>query len=216
MRRRRCLLGIVFVAIGLAGPTIAVAAQTVWTFEHDKVGRAPANFTFALTGQGRPGKWVVLASSDAPSKRVLAQIDTDPTDYRFPLAIANKPHIKDLRLSVQCKPLSGKVDQACGLVYRYKDQDNYYVTRANALEDNVRLYRMVGGNRQQIGGWNGKVAKEWSELRVEASGDHHTVFWNGKKVIETVDATFLSPGRVGLWTKADSVTYFAKLTMTER
>lgn len=212
---RAWFVGAVVFTIGCCMVAFAMAAETEWTFEHDKIGSPPAEFTFALTGQGRPGRWVVLSVSDAPSKRVLAQVDTDTTDYHFPLAIANRPVLKDLRLSVKCKPFSGKVDQACGLVYRYQDKNNYYVVRANALEDNVRLYRVVAGSRQQFAGWNGKVGSDWSELRVEVRGNHHIVFWNGKKVIEDSDSTFHEPGRVGLWTKADSVTYFDNLTVIE-
>ena len=127
------------------------------------------------------------------------------------------PELKDLRLSVKCKPVSGKVDQGCGLVLRLKDTDNYYVARANALEDNVRLYHVVKGKRIQFAGWNGKVASGvWHELAVEAQGDHFQVFFNGKKVIDANDKTFADAGKIGLWTKADSVIYFDNLTVTAK
>ncbi len=146
---------------------------------------------------------------------VLAQIDTDDTDYRFPVAVADEPASKDLRLEVHCKPVSGKTDQACGVVFRYQDENNYYVARGNALEDNVRLYHVVAGRRRQIGGWDGKVpGGTWHALAIEARGDKLTVHWDGKQVIEVADGTFRQAGRVGLWTKADSVTYFAGLSAT--
>src|ERR1700750_1764931 len=130
-----------------------------WSFAADEVDHPPTGFSFAKTGQGRPGKWVVRAEPGPSGEgRVLAQIDTDDTDYRFPLAVADEPAVKDLHLEVSCKPVSGKSDQAGGLVFRYQDENNYYLTRANALEDNVRLYRVVGGQRRQFAGWNGKVA----------------------------------------------------------
>jgi hypothetical protein len=146
---------------------------------------------------------------------VLAQTDTDDTNRRYPVAVADAPELRDLRLEVRCKPVSGKVDRACGLVFRFKDADNYYVARANALEDNVNLYRVVKGQRRQITGWSGKVtANVWHTLAIEARGNHLQVVWEGKPVIDAKDDTFEGPGKVGLWTKADSVTYFDALSVT--
>src|SRR6266852_7032688 len=118
-------------------------SSKTWNFDSDAVGKPPAGFSFGRTGKGAEGQWVVRAEADAPSKpNVLAQVSTDDTDNRFPVAFTG-PEMKDLRLSVKCKPISGKVDQGCGLVFRLKDADNYYIVRANALEDNVRLYHVV-------------------------------------------------------------------------
>jgi hypothetical protein len=155
--------------------------------------------------------------ADAPSGgKVLAQVDADRTDGRFPVAFIG-PELKDLELSVKCKPVSGKVDQACGLIFRVKDADNYYVVRGNALEDNVRLYHVVKGKRVQFAGWNGKVSSgSWHELAVTAVGDHFEVSFDGKKVIDAHDTTFGSAGKVGVWTKADSVTYFDELKVAPR
>ena len=185
-----------------------------WDFQKDKVGEAPAGFSFGRTGQGRPGKWVVVADPGASTGgRALAQVDTDETDYRFPVAVANEPLLKDVRLEVRCKPVSGKVDQACGLVFRYRDENNYYVTRANALEDNVRLYHVVNGRRRQFAGWNGKVAGQtWHTLAVEARGNRFRVEYDGKAIIDASDETFQEAGKVGVWTKADSVTHFDGLS----
>lgn len=188
---------------------------TKWTFDKEAAGAAPSGFSFGRTGGGAAGKWIVKAEKDAPSPpNVLAQGDADETDYRFPVAFVGA-ELKDLRLSVKCKPVSGKVDQGCGLVFRLKDADNYYVTRANALEDNVRLYHVVGGRRSQFAGWNGKVKTGvWHELAVEAKGDHFQVFFDGKKIMDAHDKTFADAGKVGLWTKADSVIYFDDLTVS--
>jgi 3-keto-disaccharide hydrolase len=196
-------------------PEAKGAAQTM-AFDSDKADTAPAGFTFGRTGQGKQGKWVVKAEAGAPSGgNVLAQVDADTTDYRFPVAIASAPSLADVRLSVRCKPVSGKVDQACGLIFRAADPDNYYLTRANALEDNVRLYHLVKGKRVQFAGWNGKVKSGvWHELRVDAKGDHFQVYFDGTPVIDATDKTFSEAGKVGLWTKADSVTYFDDLTVT--
>lgn len=187
----------------------------VWNFDKEVAGKAPPGFTFSRTGNGKFGRWVVQQDKTAPSgAHVLAQLDSDDTDYRFPIVVANEPLLRNLRLSVRCKPVSGKVDQACGLVFRYRDENNYYVTRANALEDNVRLYYMANGRRYQFASWTGRVSSgSWHELRADANGDRFEVYWDGKKVIDAQDPIFQQPGKVGVWTKADSVTYFDDLTV---
>jgi len=125
---------------------------------------------------------------------------------------ADAPLLADLRLEVRCRTVSGKVDQACGLVFRYRGPDDYYVARANALEDDVNLYRVVRGRRQEIQGWSGEVEPgTWHALAVEARGDQLRVSWEGRVVIEARDATIREAGRVGVWTKADSVTHFKDL-----
>jgi hypothetical protein len=206
MRARR-IATLAVVALGVAA---AQDSAKTWDFQGDKVDEAPAGFSFGKTGQGHPGKWVVRSDPSAPAgDHVLAEVDADDTDYRFPVAVADTPVLKDLRVDVRCKQVSGKTDQACGLVFRCQDESNYYVARANALEDNVNLYHVVKGRRRQIKGWSGKVAPNtWHVLAVEARGDHLQVFFDGKPVIESKDDTFKDAGKVGLWTKADSVTHF--------
>ena len=202
---------------GLIGSAMAQgAAAKAWDFQDDKADAPPAGFTFGRTGGGKMGKWVVRVDPSAPAgDHVLAKVDTDGTDYRFPVAVADTPVLKDLRLECRCKQVSGKTDQACGLVFRYQDENNYYVARANALEDNVRLYHVVKGRRRQIGGWNGKVAGGvWHTLAVEARGDKLKVIWEGKQIIDVADDTLREAGKVGVWTKADSVTYYDALSAT--
>ena len=209
--RAKSISAMTLVVLGAAA---AQESAKTWDFQSDKVDEAPAGFSFGMTGQGRPGKWVVRTDPSAPAgDHVLAQVDSDDTDYRFPVAVADAPVLKDLGLEVRCKQVSGKTDQACGLVFRYQDENNYYVTRANALEDNVNLYHVVKGRRRQIKGWSGKVASQtWHTLAVEARGDRFQVFFDGKPVIDAKDDTFKDAGRVGVWTKADSVTYFDALS----
>ncbi len=191
--------------------------MTTFNFDSDVPGQPPKGFEFGLTGKGKPGKWVVQAVDDAPSgKNVLMQTDDDTTDYRFPVAYTG-PELKDLRLSVKCKPIRGKVDQGCGIVWRLKDADNYYIVRANALEDNVHLYRTVKGRRVKFAGWNGKVASgAWHELATEMAGDHIQVFFDGKKVIDDHDDALKDAGKFGVWTKADSIIQFDDLTATPK
>ena len=131
----------------------------------------------------------------------------------------------DIDLSVRFKPVSGRVDQAGGLVWRFRDEDNYYVVRANALEDNVVLYKVENGRRTDLplrgeGRTYGKSAEvpngQWSTLRVVANGSLFEVYLNGTKLYEVEDSTFTSGGRVGVWTKADSVTLFDDLSVVWR
>jgi hypothetical protein len=176
----------------------------------------PPGFLFARTGRGAPSHWLVRAAPDAPSgAQVLVQSDTDATSNRFPVAVADQPRVSDLTVSVRCKMVSGKVDQACGLVFRYLDGDNYYLTRANALENNIRLYYVKGGRRTEIANWDGEVTRgAWHELRAEARGSRFRVFWDGQQVLEKEDRTFENPGLIGLWTKADTYTLFDDLSVT--
>ena len=189
-----------------------------WNFASGTANQPPPGFNFFRTGNGRVGTWVIQRDGEAPDAGlVLAQIDTDSTSFRFPIAVAAEPILRDLRLSVMCKPVAGKMDQACGLVFRYRDENNYYVARANALEDNVRFYHVSAGKRHELASWSGRVTSGiWHELRVDAVGDRFVVFWDDQKVIEARDSTLTEPGKIGLWTKADSVTYFDDLIVEAR
>src|SRR6266567_180028 len=206
------------VAAEKAAPQQPSGKQSVYSFDNDAHGQLPAKFHGAKTGGGTQEKWVVTADPTAPSRpNVVAQTSTDQTDYRFPLLIADEGSFLDLDLSVKFKAVSGSVDRAGGLVFRLKDANNYYIVRANALENNYRLYRVVNGWRSQFAGANFKVTSgEWHELRVEAMGDKITCYYDGSKKIESTDGTFKDAGKVGLWTKADSVTSFDDLKVTAK
>jgi hypothetical protein len=199
-------------------PLLALGQSITYNFDSDSPGGMPAKFHSARTGQGTEGRWVVLAEPTAPSKpNVVAQTSTDSTDYRFPLLIADDGSFRDLELSVKFKAVSGNVDRAGGLVFRLKDANNYYVVRANAAEDNYRLYHVVAGRRRQFAGANFKVTSgEWHELKVECVGNKIICYYDGQKKIEATDETFKDPGKIGLWTKADSVTYFDDLRVVAK
>ena len=199
----------------VSAPTLSADTVT-WTFDRGAVGQAPVGFSFGRTGSGRPGRWLVRPAPDAPSgPNVLAQEDSDRTDYRFPVAVADAPSFGDVSVSVRCKPVGGRVDRACGIVWRYQDENNYYLTRANALEDNVCWYYVQNGRRIEVKRVKVKVASEvWHALRADMRGDHVEVYFNGTKLIDVHDSRFTAPGRVGLWTKADSYTLFDDLTAT--
>src|SRR5713226_1640551 len=210
MLPRRLVLALVLVMA-----TIALAQKAAYNFDSDAPEKAPAGFTSYATGGGPAGKWLVKVMPDAPSgKQVVEQTDADSTDTRFPVLIADQGEFADLDVSVKGKAISGKVDQGIGLVFRFRDPKSYYIVRANALEDNFRLYRMVNGRRIQFAGANVKVASgQWHTLRVVAKGDHITCYFNGKALIDAHDRTYTT-GKVGLWTKADSVIAFDDLTVS--
>jgi Domain of Unknown Function (DUF1080) len=192
--------------------------QFVYSFDSDTPGLLPAKFHSATTGGGAREKWVVTADPTAPSKpNVVTQTSTDQTDYRFPLLISDEGSFQDLDLSVNFKAVSGSIDRAGGLVFRLKDPNNYYIVRANALESNYRLYHVINGRRSQFAEANLKVTSgEWHELRVEAVGNRIICYYDGNKKIEATDDTFKDAGKVGLWTKADSVTSFDDLKVTAK
>jgi hypothetical protein len=172
-----------------------------------------------MTHKGGAPKWEVIKDDSAPSKpNVLGQVSNDGTGGRFPLAVYDKASVKDGTLSVKFKAISGNADQAAGLVWHYKDPDNYYIVRANALEDNVVLYKVEKGERIALApkgtpsktyGVKHRVPKQtWSTLSVAFQGNVFTVSFDGQKLFDVEDSTFTAAGKVGLWTKADSVTYF--------
>ena len=216
MRLRRL---VVLLAAALL-PVPAEAQQTGPAAVHiDFEGAAPstlpAGFEPGLTGKGGPVKWLVNEDPSAPAgPNVLAETSGDRTDYRFPLAILNGFQAKDVEVAVRFKPISGKVDQAAGLMVRVRDPNNYYIARANALENNVRLYKVVDGRRQQFAGVNVPVVNgRWQQLILRVEGDHFVVGLDGKTLFEARDDTFKEAGRVGLWTKADSLTHFDDFTV---
>lgn len=194
-------------------PIQPAGKEFLYNFDSDVVGKLPAKFHDALTGQGAKGQWVVKADASATSRpNVLAQTSADKTDYRFPLAIADDGTFQNLDISVKFKAVSGEVDRAAGVAFRLMDANNYYIVRANALESNYRLYHVVKGRRVQFAGANVKVASdEWHELRVECVGNHIICYYDNEKKIDATDETFKEAGKIGLWTKADSVTYFDDL-----
>jgi len=193
---------------------LVIPMGTTWSFESDEVDKPPAGFEFAAMANMPAGKWVVRKDGGA---QVLAQTDADKTSGRFALAVVKDSSFKDLKLSVRAKPISGEVDQAAGLVWRYKDPANYYLVRSNVLESNVRLYRVVNGNRIKFAGKEEVKLKagEWHTLRVEHKGTAIQVFLNDGKLFEAEDKTFPDAGKIGLWTKADSVTWFDDLAADE-
>jgi hypothetical protein len=185
-------------------------------FDDLKAGERPPGWTATVVGQGE-AKWTVATDESAPSKpNVLKQSGVTPRPS-YPIALKNGREFKDGFVQVKFKPISGQIDQAGGVIWRAKDAANFYVCRANALENNVVLYKTEAGKRKALdivgrrGGYGldePVAAGRWHTLRVEFSGPRFKVIFNGKELFEVEDSTFAEPGRVGLWTKADSVTEF--------
>jgi hypothetical protein len=183
------------------------------TFEDAAAGAPPPGFSSALTGRGGPAHWVVLEDPSSPTgAKVVAETSQDRTSDRFPLAILDGFEARDVAVLVRFRPVSGTVDQAAGLVVRLRDSRNYYVARANALEGNVRLYRVVDGRRTQFAGVDVPVPRDrWQTLGLRVEGDRLEVALEGRALFAATNRTFRDAGRVGLWTKADSLTHFDAL-----
>lgn len=177
-------------------------------------GEEPSDFTYWRTGNGGPAEWLIVSDPTAVRQTAIAQTSTDTTDYRFPLAVYKPVSAKNADVSVRFKPVAGKIDQAGGIAVRLTTYDDYYVARANALENNVRFYRVVKGRREQIKGADIKVAgNQWHILSLRAEGDRFTISFDGKELFTAEDGTFAAEGKVALWTKADSVTYFDTISI---
>jgi len=192
--------------------TILLASVTLLdtvNFDDLKTGSAPPGWTATKTGSGE-AKWTIEKDETAPSPPNVLKQSGQAT---YPVCIKDDTSLKDGFVEVKFKPVSGKVDQAGGLIWRATDSDNYYIARANALENNVTIYHTIKGKRTEKKRANMKVASnQWHTLRVDFQINHFTVTFDGKKAIEWDDETFKEAGKVGVWTKADSVTLFDEVS----
>lgn len=202
----------VVVAIAAAGAAAGVFAETV-TFNNAQPGEVPAPWIGTQTGKGA-AKWSIEKDPSASGKGLVLKQSGEAT---YPVCIKDDSQVKDGYVEVKLKPIAGKEDQAGGVIWRVKDKDNYYVCRANALEGNVVLYKTVGGTRSVLeivgrkGGYGVKepvATAQWHTLRVTFRGQRFEVSFDGKHLFDVEDSTFNDAGKVGVWTKADSVTLF--------
>src|SRR5215510_13290371 len=189
--------------------TAALASADTVNFDNLKPGAPPPGWTATQTGTGQ-AKWEIVADDSAPSKPNVLKQSGEAT---YPVCIKDDTNLKDGFVEVKFKPVSGKEDQAGGVIWRCKDKDNYYISRANALEDNVTIYHTVNGHRSEKKRINTKVASgQWHTLRVDFKDSYFVVTFDGKKAFTWKDDTFKEAGKVGLWTKADSTTLFDDFT----
>ena len=183
---------------------------SVWNFETDAVGNPPAGFEFSVTAEKKPGKWMVVKDGN---NHLLAQLDRDRTPRRFAMALVRDRSYRDLKISVRAKPIAGDAEMVAGLVWRYKDADNYYVARWNI--NSVRVDRVMNGERQLLPPHEIPInlaADTWHTLTVEHRGEDMQVFVGKERIFVGKDDAYPAPGKVGLWIKADSMTYFDDLT----
>ena len=201
--------------VTISAMTIAtgIAAAGTVNFDDMKAGAPPPAWAATQTGSGA-AKWAVEKDDSAPSKPNVLKQSGQAT---FPVCFKNDTSLKDGFVEVKFKPVSGKEDQAGGVIWRVKDANNYYIARANALEGNVVLYKTVNGKRTPLdiigrkGGYGVKepvASGQWHTLRVEFAGDRFKLTFDGKHLFDVEDKTFTEAGKVGVWTKADSVTLF--------
>jgi hypothetical protein len=201
-------------SLGVALAADTVELVSVW----NPIGAPPDGCSPGLTGGGGPPKWAnVETDADGQLGLGITEESRDATDYRFPLCVVDGrafDALGNVDVSVRVRPVMGKVDQAGGIAIRLKDSRNYYVVRANALENNVRLYAVIDGDRKQFAGKSVPVAAtQWHTLRLRAVGDRFTVYFDNALLFEATDRRITEPGRVALWTKADSLTEFVDLSI---
>ena len=192
--------------LGVAVTALAssVCAATV-NFDQERAGALPADWSAGVTGSGS-ARWTVEADASAPSAPNVLKQSGQGT---FPWCVKKDASLTDGFVEVKFKPLSGREDQAGGLVWRWKDGNNYYVARANALENNVSLYYTANGRRNTLKYVDAPVPRNvWHTLRVEFTGPQIRVALDGRTYIDFKDGHIGGAGAVGLWTKADSVTSF--------
>jgi hypothetical protein len=198
----------VFFLIACDAPASRAPADAV-TFD---TAKRLNDFDFSASGDGRPGKWLVVEND---AGRGLAQIDAEPAENRFPFAIYRPFSGRDVHVSTRFMIISGKIDQAAGVFVRFRSSDDYHAVRASALENNVSLYRVVAGRREMIGSMEINVSGQaWHTLGIAARDDLLTVFFDGRELFVATDRRFPGPpGKVGLWTQADSLTLFENLNI---
>jgi len=189
-------------------------SDTIFNFENYETGKLPQDWSQAFTGKGSETEWKIL---DDNGNKVLAQLSKNNPNYHFNVVVFNEISAKNIELTVKIKGVAGKMDQGGGFVWRYTDKDNYYVVRANPLEDNVVLYKVKNGKRTDLpvygkGRTYGvdveKLGNDWNTLRLLVVDDVFIVYLNNKEIFKVKDQTFTNEGKIGLWTKADAVSYF--------
>jgi hypothetical protein len=168
------------------------------------------DFDFAASGNGKPDEWLII---DNDAGRALAPIVTQADENRLLFAIYRPFSGRDVYVSTRFMTISGKIDQAAGVFVRFRSSDDYYAVRANAFENSVNLYRVVAGNREMIGCMDVNVSGQaWHTLGIAARDDRLTVFFDGRELFVVTDRRFPGPpGKVGVWTQADSMTWFESL-----
>ena len=210
--------------LGVAFLLHSLASSEVIRFDNCVPGKLPSGGTAAMTHDGAAPRWESVRDESAPKPpNVFAQLSGDRTAARFPLAIWDGAAVRDGEVNVAFKVVEGAIDQAAGIVWRYQDANNYYIVRANALENNVVLYKVEKGVRLSIApqglpsrsyGVKHEIPRrQWNTLKISFKDGSFTVFLNEERLFATEDRTFTNAGKTGVWTKADSITFFSNFTV---
>lgn len=195
-----------------ASDNLVVPQDITFDFEDYTLGKAPVGWSNYFTGKGDLGKWKIL---DDNGSRVLAQISKRNFGYHFDIIVNDELSYKDVEITVKFKGTDGEEDQGGGPVWRYIDANNYYIARANPLENNYRLYKVINGNRKQLATVNMDIKSgKWYSLKIKMQGNKINCYFNDKLKLEATDDSFPGAGKIGLWTKADAVTYFDDLRVS--
>lgn len=210
---RRLMLGVMFVVLMGAGFTVyAKSAELQEDFESTKIGNIPEGWVAGATrGNVKDLNWKVVEDKTSKFGSHVLGLESVKTvkDGRFNLCWTNKIKFKDGEISVFFKSMKGRVDEGGGIMWRVKDNNNYYVVRFNPLEDNFRLYYVKNSHRHMLASAKAHLKKgEWHSMKVIIKGDHFQAFLNGKKMLDIHDKIFKNSGGVGLWTKSDAQTRF--------
>jgi hypothetical protein len=209
IRSAALIVGVVLACLG----TCPLHAETI-TFERDVVGIPPSDFDSWGTGDAGPGLWAVVHDDSSQSVHALEQYRRDPTEQRVALAIY-KPFTGDnLEVTIRFKAVSGSLDQSAGIAVQLTTPDDYYVACASVMGQDVRIYRVANGKFLELARANASVTlKEWHTLALKVDGDRFLVALDGLPTLAATDQAMHSPGKVALWTKADSVTRFDQLNV---
>ena len=193
-------------------------AISEWHFDEVPSNRLPSGFVVGTFFDGRPaGDWKVISAPTSLSPpNVLAQLRSKGAEHNYNVVLVEDTQATDLDLSVSFLPISGKADMGGGLIWRARDDRNYYLTRANPLEQNIRVYHVVKGVRKMLKNYDENIdVRKWHRLRVVNEGCRIQVFYDDKPIFDLCDETF-KEGKIGLWTKSDAVTYFDELRLSRK
>jgi hypothetical protein len=214
------LLSVVAVLLGgcassRGGGDSATARPDGWRAEATLAGRGGAG--------GVPAQWWFAPKADGTPDEAAPHITIIPLpqDQTYNIFWKNEPSLADVAITVRVQARSGVVDQGGGPMWRVQDRDNYYICRANPLESNFRVYKVVGGVRTQLGSVKVDMpaAKDgqpgaWHTITVTHIGDRIVCTLDGGSRLETIDNAITQPGGSGVWTKADAVTWFNSFSLT--
>ena len=192
-----------------------VSPALAWSFDHEQPGTLPGEFSIGTLFDGRPaGNWQVLATDRAKSPpHVFAQVMAKGAEHAYKVLLIQDATASDLSLEVSFLAIQGQADMGGGLIWRAADDRNYYLARANPLEQNIRVYRVEKGIRHLLENFNQTIdVKRWHTLRITHQGCRVNIFYDDKQVFDLCDKTFHA-GMIGLWTKSDAVTYFDDLRL---